>query len=40
MRRKDIVLTNDCTISVINDCMNIDSFSCGDEELDDYFKRR
>lgn len=40
MRRKDIVLTNDCTISVINDCKNIDSFSCGDEELDDYFKNR
>ena len=39
MRRKDIVLTNDCTISVINDSMNIDSFSFGDEELDDYFKR-
>lgn len=36
----DIRLTNDCTLSVISDNIKIDSFSCGDEELDDYFKNR
>lgn len=40
MRRMDIRLTNDCTLSVISDNIKIDSFSCGDEELDDYFKNR
>lgn len=40
MRRADIRLTNDCTISVISDNIKIDSFSCGDRELDEYFKER
>ena len=40
MRRADIRLTNDCPISVISDNIKIDSFSCGDRELDEYFKER
>ena len=40
MRREDIRLTSDCTISVISGNIRIDSFSCGDRELDEYFKER
>ena len=40
MRRADIRLTSDCTISIISDNIRIDSFSCGDRELDEYFKER